>query len=528
MYKVYCDDYLLYDGRVDELKIFAPKVNSVLNSVGSFTFTIYPEHPYFDVMQKLKSIITVKENDKIIFRGRILNDKNGLNNEKKVTCESDLSYLLDSVQRPYEFQGTPADLFRQFITNHNSEVEAGRRFKIGNITVTDPNDYIARSDTQYLNTWQSIQNKLIKGLGGYLWVRYEEDGTYIDYLEDFNLLAPQKIEFGVNLLSYQRNSVANDIFTVIVPVGASDDEGNKLTIKDVNDGKDYLENTEAIQKYGRIVKMVEWDDVTIPYNLKTKGQKYLDESVLLLNRIELTAADLSAVDSDILAFHLGTKVHVISKQNNVDDYFLVKKLSIDLLNSANNKLALDSKSMTLTERNHTDIQNFHSEIITRTDDSKINAITETVRQLQSDFEATSEGIMTNVSENYYLKEDTDKLIESAMTTFEQTKDSFDFRFDKFETDVTAAQNNTDAQFLKISKYIRFENGKILLGETGNQLELQISNDRISFVQNNSEVAYFSNDKLFVTDGEYVNSLQLGKFAFLPRASGNLSFKKVRD
>ena len=79
---------------------------------------------------------------------------------------------------------------------------------------------------------------------------------------------------------------------------------------------------------------------------------------------------------------------------------------------------------------------------------------------------------------------------------------------------------------QIRKYIRFVDGKILLGESGNQLELEISNDRISFMQNKTEVAYFSNNKLYVVDGEFTNSLRLGNFTYLPRTNGNLSFKKL--
>lgn len=84
----------------------------------------------------------------------------------------------------------------------------------------------------------------------------------------------------------------------------------------------------------------------------------------------------------------------------------------------------------------------------------------------------------------------------------------------------------DAKFQEISKYIRFIDGNIILGEEGNELTLKIENDRIAFLESGAEVAYFSNRKLYVLDGEFLNSLTLGNFAFLPRANGNLSFKKV--
>ena len=69
--------------------------------------------------------------------------------------------------------------------------------------------------------------------------------------------------------------------------------------------------------------------------------------------------------------------------------------------------------------------------------------------------------------------------------------------------------------------------KIILGEVNNNLMLKISNDKISFLQNGIEVAYMTDNKLYITDGEFLNSLQLGNFAFYPRSNGNLSFKKIK-
>ena len=87
-------------------------------------------------------------------------------------------------------------------------------------------------------------------------------------------------------------------------------------------------------------------------------------------------------------------------------------------------------------------------------------------------------------------------------------------------------SGADSKFQEIRKYIHFVDGNIVLGETGNELTLKVENDKISFLESGVEVAYFSNQKLYVKDGEYLDSLQVGKFAFIPRANGNLSFKKV--
>lgn len=160
----------------------------------------------------------------------------------------------------------------------------------------------------------------------------------------------------------------------------------------------------------------------------------------------------------------------------------------------------------------------------------VNDTAEAVYNLEQNFEASlvksQEDITATVAEKYYLKEDTDALISEVSTQVEQTKNSVEIQFTQFSQDIEAAAAGADAQFEEIKRYIRFADGKILLGEAGNELELEIANDRISFMQDGAEVAYFSNRKLYVTDTQILHSLQLGSFAFMPRANGNLSFKKI--
>ena len=160
----------------------------------------------------------------------------------------------------------------------------------------------------------------------------------------------------------------------------------------------------------------------------------------------------------------------------------------------------------------------------------VNDTSSIVYNLEQNFESslmkTQQDITATVAENYYLKDETDSLVSSISTTLEQTKNSLEIQFNQFSQDIASVAAGTDAEFEEIRKYIRFVNGQILLGEVGNELELQISNDRISFLQDGAEVAYFSNRKLYVTDTQILHSLQLGNFAFMPRANGNLSFKKI--
>lgn len=586
MYEIYADGNLLYDDQIENLKVFAPKLTLELNKTGDFSFTIHTNHPYYGTILKLKTIVTVYQDDYLIFRGRVLNIEEGFYNQRSVKCEGELAFLLDSIKRPYEFTGSVRDYIKLLIDNHNSQVLEPQQFVLGNVTVTDPNNTIVRSNIDYVNTWDEINKKLIEELGGYISVRHENGVNYIDYLEDFNLLSPQKVEFAKNLLDLKMHKKGEEIYTGIIPLGAKvkDAEGNdtdeRLTIATVNNGLDYLVDEEAIALHNtRNFKIQIWDDVTLASNLLTKGRAALGTLKESKPTIELTAADMATANKDITSFHLGTYVQVISNPHGIDQTFLIYKLSIDLFNPAANKLTLGGTVESFTSQTDKVLGSIPSikdgkdgEKGEKGDDGKDAAIQsptapkdtsfmwldtsieppvlkrynpntqvwEIINDTTSLYESivileehtyseiarTEESILTTVAEQYYLADDAEKLASNMSTQIEQTASDFTIRFDQFNADLESLSNGTDAEFEQIRKYIRFVDGKILLGEVGNELELQIANDRISFQQNGAEVAYFSNNKLYVVDGEFTNSLRLGNFAFIPRANGNLSFKRA--
>ena len=160
----------------------------------------------------------------------------------------------------------------------------------------------------------------------------------------------------------------------------------------------------------------------------------------------------------------------------------------------------------------------------------VNDTTEIIYNLEQNLEASitksEQDIALAVSESYYLKDETDSLISSVGTLVEQTANAVQIQFDQFSADIAAVANGADAEFEEIRKYIRFEDGKIMLGETGNELELVIANNRISFMQDGAEVAYFSNRKMYVTDGEYTHSLRVGRLLITPRSNNNTSINIV--
>lgn len=353
-YKVYCDGSLLYHSKLENLKIISPSVELEANKTGSFVFTIPADHPYYGMIHKLKSIITVYQDDYLLFRGRVLDDEIGWHNEKAVSCEGEMAFLLDSIMRPYDFNGSIAEYLALLLDSHNGQVDEEKRFVLGNVTVTDANDYIVRSNIDYTDTWTELNNKLLNNLGGYLQIRHENGVHYLDYLQDFTLLAPQTITFGKNLLDLKRISKGADIATAVIPLGAKlkDAEGQdtdkRLTVASVNNGLDTIVDEKAKAQYGLIVKTVIFDDVTEAANLLTKGKAHLAQLVNLPETIELTAADLAALGEKITSFHIGTKVRVETKPHGIDQLFTVSKLSIKLFEPASNKLTLGGVVDTFT------------------------------------------------------------------------------------------------------------------------------------------------------------------------------------
>lgn len=148
-----------------------------------------------------------------------------------------------------------------------------------------------------------------------------------------------------------------------------------------------------------------------------------------------------------------------------------------------------------------------------------------VKITDSQISKEKDALRTEIWEKYYDKESLDSQFGEISTKIEQTKNSVNVEFTNFKTDLDASKKQNIASFNEIHKYIRFIDGNIYIGVEGNPVQLIEKNDRLSFVQGGAEVAYFSNNKLYVNDGQFNNTLRIGNFEFSPRPNGSLDFKK---
>lgn len=335
----------LKDGTEDS-KIYRFSAASYTVSTGTITFRMY-SYTYYS--QTFTKIVQSKE----LFHGRLLNTEKDFYKRQKAVCEGELAYLVDSIQRPYDYAGDVPELFKQYINKHNEQVDEEKKFAIGEITVTDSNNYVHYSSTVYPNTLNEIKEKLINTHGGYLRTRISESKKYIDYVTKPGKTNSQVIEFGTNLLDITEYITAENVFTVLIPLGerqkdSSGNETGRLTIESVNSGKDYIESATGIKLFGRITKTHEWDDVTDANNLLKKGKAYLDDGIAMSVSLKVKAVDLHLVDVNTELISIGDEVRVVSKPHDIDTFFLCTKIELDLLTPDNSVYEFGVAFKTLT------------------------------------------------------------------------------------------------------------------------------------------------------------------------------------
>lgn len=353
MYKITCDNDVIYDPRLDELSILSGKLSLELNKTGSLTFEVAPNHPTINKIHRLTSVIRVYDDNTLLFSGRALSNDMDFTGCQTIACEGDMAYLLDSIQRPKDYHNlTPRTYLEDKLAQHNGQVELEKQFQLGEVEIEKMN-YDARSDNQYTNTLDTIMDKLISSNGGYLRVRHEDTIRYLDYVKQYGDSTSQVIRFGENLLDLTQFLDASQLITALIPLGATpedDPEGSKITIASVNDGKDYIYDEDAVARYGWIVGTQEWSDVTAPANLKVKGEEYLKNSIYQLLTLELSAIDLHMVDVHINRIKLGDVVRVLSPPHGIDASMVVQKREYNLLDPESDKIQLGDTQPSLTEQ----------------------------------------------------------------------------------------------------------------------------------------------------------------------------------
>ena len=531
MIQLYVDDGLVYDSRVKETALLGLRAQLGLNKGGAATIVLPPTHPAYNDFISYRSVVTIYRDGVLRFRGRALYPTDDFNLIRTITCEGERCFLRDGIHRPHQYHDTPANIFTRVVGLYNAQVESFKQFVVGTIDGISNDPIMLENDEA--ETFATTLDKLVELCGGYIIFTTNHEGRrVINWYASINYSSSQTIEFGGNLVDFSRTTSNTDLATVIVPYGAKDENtGARLTIASVNGGLDFIKDDEAVALRGIVAKAVYWDEILTPEALLVKAQQYLNSSKNILSSLELTAIDLSLLDQNIDSFMIGDTIKVTSRPHGVDgELYQLTEQSIDFLQPQNDRVVLGKTISSLTGTDAASAKKVDNSLrrlnrAIRSDyNTNTDALIETTREeLSTLIRQTSEALVLEASAQYAT---TQGVQEAITTTMTQLSDSFEFLFSELQTKVDANDADAREQFTEIKNYIRFEGGNIILGKTGNEIVLRLENDRILFLDDGAEVAYFTNKHLTVKDASFLNSMRVGSFAFIPRDNGNLSLVKV--
>ena len=335
-------------------RISGGKIAKSINAVDSFSFTIYPNNAGYDFLKPLTTAVKVydESTDKDIFIGRVLKCPDSMDEQglicNSVTCEGRLGWLYDSVQPYAEYKVVGIrTVLASFISKHNAQVGDDKQISVGQVTMTGENNYTY--SVNWVSTMDAISEQLVGKFGGEVQLRDQDGKVYIDYLEHIGHGTDTKIELAVNLKTISREVDETSVITRLYPLGAKQTDSEKrLTIGAVNGGKDYIEDSALVAKYGVISGTQTWDDVAQASVLKTKATAHLKSANKAKKQYKITAVDLSTIDMNFEQFELGCWYRVVNPLMGIDEDLRIIGIAINLDNPEQSELTFGDKFETMT------------------------------------------------------------------------------------------------------------------------------------------------------------------------------------
>lgn len=355
---------IIHSPYVNDLKLAEGIIKQEINKIDYFNLSFHHNNPAYRKMHPFKTLIKVfnTKKNRYEFEGRVLGPDEDMDSSGLHTfaydCEGELGYLHDSQQRHMEFRGTPKELMQALLSYHNGQVEEYKRFELGEMNVTNSTDnlylYLSAED----DTFDAIKDKLVDNLGGELQIRKVNGIRYLDYLEQIGTSKNTEIRIAKNLDSITRTIDPTEIITRLTPLGErveSEDEEStdaseaRLTIESVNNGIPYIDREDLIEEFGIQGGSMTWDDITLPENLLTRGQQWINNQKIALYQYKLSATDLFLIGLDPDSFDTGNDYPIYNPIMGIDERLRVIGKSINILKPENDGLTFGDKFKTLDD-----------------------------------------------------------------------------------------------------------------------------------------------------------------------------------
>ena len=514
MYQLKYKDYILYDPRLVEnnLIIRDPSVKLAVGKAGSMDFVVNADHPYLSNLRRMSGLVELLDGDSPIYRGRITRDTKDFYGAHKIETEGIMAALNDSLIPPFNFpedfendaeyiaaseSGNVVDFFfRWILAQHNAQVSEEQQIKPGNVTVADQNNYITRSSESYETAMATILDKLSESsIGGYLLIRYEADGNYLDYYAELPLTNVQKVEFSENLIDLSSETDGTKIYTAILPEGKDGLDLSSLSDGDLTDDlvKSGLTiySKSGVATYGRITRHIKWDDVTVASNLQDKAKAALaDNGLSMPETITCKAVDLGWQDT-VQHFRVGRMTMLASTPHGYNTAYPLMELSPDILNPGNTQITMGATKRTYTG-NQIETERKTAERIDRTRqemdtriDSSATQVVQTTQQQITDLQQNVNSIILSALENYVETGDFGSYKEEISAKLSVLTDQLAIDITKVAERIDNVDGDLQEKYNAITKAFRFTSDGLIIGESGNEILLRLDNDVLQFVRNNT-------------------------------------------
>lgn len=561
MYQITYDHYILYDPRFataeDKLTITEPDVYLAVGKAGEMSFVLQPDHPYLDRLQRMQGVVSLLDDGVPVYRGRITKDNATYYGSRKITTEGLMACLNDSVMPPFSFPGDVEEdeeyqtaaasgnvveyFFRWVLARHNAQVSEAQQIKPGVCTVTDSNNYIARSSTEYLPTMEVLTTRLPKSaLGGHLLIRYEADGNYLDYYADLPLTNTQQVEYAANLLDIVSERDGTEIYTSILPVGK-----DGLTIADIADGdltddlvKDGLTvySRSGVAAYGRINRYVRWDDVTVVANLLAKAKASVSSAGLATQEsITVQAVDLGWQDS-VQHFRVGRMTLLVSTPHGYNAAYALMELQPDILSPGNTRITLGATRQTYTgaqidtdRETKEDMDRQREEIKSEMREEtrqQLDQVTESTMQQITDVQQSLNSIILAALQNYVETGEFGSYKEEMSSKLELLADQLNLTLSTITERIEDVNGDLQSKYSEVTKAFRFTADGLIIGESGNEILLRLDNDVMQFIRNNTPELMLTAAGVEAHQVK-VTILIIGNVAFMADGSGDVVVKGVK-
>ena len=325
-----------------------------IGEAGSFSFNITPHHAYYDEITPYKTTVNVYQEGVELFRGRVTGFATDVNQQRQVECEGDLSYLGDVVFPDSEISLRDrklADAFGYFVQLYNKfgELKPGdpRYLVPGDVSIAKANYNVKisewlgteKSETNFTDA-RSLIDEFIETFGGYLRTKRQEDGLVaLEYISGYTDVNDQVLSYGSNLLELSIDSKPNDLFTVLIPLGDSDEEENEAitvsradTIRNTAVANATIVHTkgskwknrelvweEGVALYGRIIRQESFAGITSSKELLSRSMAFFRESIAShLGNYTIKAVDQHYLNPSYRPIYLGQKVRIVSALHGID------------------------------------------------------------------------------------------------------------------------------------------------------------------------------------------------------------------